>query len=310
MKKIFKSSALLLYLLAIILFFFLGASYAGIADAGKGQGLAGGAIVFWYGLNFSFFAFVASLIIAYKASQKFIVHLNKILALLLLFVLVIIMYLFISKKKAEADPVINFVGVEHSNLKNDVIADSTIGLGFFTPNFLHASVFYFYGNPNATKTVSDHSPIDSIVFNRSEQGDIQISYAPPWLQPEHLKLDYDILLFKIESLTKEFAEVIVNRSTAKTAYVSIESGKVKLWAEFLLDAHSVEFLSEIEQPVFVKPLDYASEVNIKYEIMQPQLIKDSWMQVELLDNDYKDLGKGWIRWRKGEKLLIKYNLLS
>ncbi len=304
----FKPTSLLLYLLAIIVFFFLGAFFAGITDAGEGQGLAGGAIVVWYGLNFAFFAFLLSLIIAYRASQKFIVRLNKILSIVFLFVLVIFAYMFVSKKNSKAETQI--IERETESKTDDATEDSRIGLGFFIPKFSNTAVFYFYGNLNLSKTVSDHPPIDSIVFSRSEQGNVQIAYAPPWLQPEHLKLDYDILIFKIESLTKEFVEVEVNKSNAMTAYVSRDSGKLKLWPEFLLDVHSVEFLSETEHPVFIKPLEHASEVNIKYEIMQPRKIKESWMQVELLDDDYKFLGNGWIRWKKGEKLLIKYNLLS
>ncbi len=310
MKQLFRPTSLLFYLLVIIVFFFLGAFFAGITDAGKGQGLAGGAIVFWYGLNFAFFALILALIFAYNSATKFIARMNKILGILFLIVLIVFVYLFLSKKNANAGKSISGILIENidGNLKQD--QDSIIGLGFFTPDFVNSTVIYFYGNPYLEKSVSHLMPFDSLVFKRSEHDGFEISYAPAWFLPEKIKMDYDILLIKIQSLMRDYAEVLVNTSTAKTAYVRRDAGGIKLWPEFLLNVHSVEFLSDSEHPVFVKPLDHAGEVNYKYEIMHPLVIKDSWMQVELLDDDYKLIGKGWIRWRHGEKILIRYNLLS
>ncbi|WP_191858863.1 hypothetical protein [Hanstruepera ponticola] len=82
MKRFIKPYSLLLYLLASITFFFLGMFYAGITDAAKGQGLAGGAIVFGYGIISAFFALLISIFLAYKASRKAILTVNKVLGLI------------------------------------------------------------------------------------------------------------------------------------------------------------------------------------------------------------------------------------
>ena len=74
--------------------------------------------------------------------------------------------------------------------------------------------------------------------------------------------------------------------------------------------NSVEFLEGKEQPVKIKPLDYASEVNIDFVFMKPVLVASEWIHMVLLDNDLKDLGKGWVRWQKDGQLLISYSLLS
>ncbi|TAH40395.1 MAG: hypothetical protein EYC69_11325 [Bacteroidetes bacterium] len=310
MKQLFKPISLLFYLLAIIVFFFLGAFFAGITDAAEGQGLAGGAIVFWYGLNFSFGALVLSLITVYHSSTKFIIKVNKILAIIFVLLFSVLIYLFFSKKNANAGISREILSFKNSNVNKEQLIDSLVGLGFFSPDFVNSNAFYFYGNPFTEKSSTGTSAIDSLVFIKSKQAGFEIYYAPAWFKPELVKMDYDILLIKILSMTKDFVEVIVNTSTGKTVFVKKSEGTIRFWPEFLLTIHSVEFLSETEHPVFVKPVDYAAEVNYKYEIMHPVMINDTWMQVELLDEEYKFLGKGWIRWREGEKLLIRYNLLS
>ena len=48
--------------------------------------------------------------------------------------------------------------------------DTPIGLGMSKPKFYENNVIYFYGDPNFEKSVSDHSPTDSLVFRRTEIG--------------------------------------------------------------------------------------------------------------------------------------------
>lgn len=67
-------------------------SFAGLADAGEGQGLAGGAIVLQYGLIFGVIGVAAAVIFASRASQKALGMANKVLALLLGAMLVFVAY--------------------------------------------------------------------------------------------------------------------------------------------------------------------------------------------------------------------------
>ncbi|MBK6622835.1 MAG: hypothetical protein IPG32_18970 [Saprospirales bacterium] len=90
MKRPFQPAKLLLYLLSLLAFLFVGMSVAGITGAGKGQGLAGGAIVLQYGLIFGVIGVVVAVIFASRASQKAVVTANKILALLLVAMLVFV----------------------------------------------------------------------------------------------------------------------------------------------------------------------------------------------------------------------------
>jgi uncharacterized membrane protein YebE (DUF533 family) len=84
MKNLVKPYSLLFYLLIIIVFFFLGLIYAGLVDAAKNQGLAGGAIVLGYGVIAAFIGLLGALLAAYKLSGKIIVSINKILGLIIL----------------------------------------------------------------------------------------------------------------------------------------------------------------------------------------------------------------------------------
>ncbi|MEZ4847277.1 MAG: hypothetical protein R3B93_01315 [Bacteroidia bacterium] len=79
-KQMIKPYSLLLYLLAFLFFFFVGLSYAGLIEAGKGQMLAGGAIVLGYGVMGAFIGFCISLVVAYKVDRKWIIRLNAMMA--------------------------------------------------------------------------------------------------------------------------------------------------------------------------------------------------------------------------------------
>jgi len=184
-----------------------------------------------------------------------------------------------------------------------------MGLGMATPKFYENHVLYFYGNPSLEKLVSDHIPTDSLVFKRSELG-VEITYAPPWFAPAHLKMDYELLFIRVLSVNRDFIEVMVNEFNGQTAYMDRIRNELRYWPEFLLNINSVEPLSPENNPVRVKPLSHASLVSTPYSFLKPLRISDQWIQVELLDDNFKSHGKGWIKWQENGKLLISYSLLS
>jgi len=82
-NRLLKLYSFLLYLLALATSFFVGITFAKIVEAGKDQGLAGGAIVFGYGVIASVIGLIISLFVAHKINRKTIIRLNIILALCL-----------------------------------------------------------------------------------------------------------------------------------------------------------------------------------------------------------------------------------
>lgn len=320
MKNLLKPYNLLLYLLAILTFFFLGIAYAILTHAAENQGLAGGAIVLGYGVISSFFGLFMALFVASKSSKNNILRINKILGIIVIGLLSFSSWRYYTKTKQEQEiqqheihkqtspatqPMAMLVKMPEQNQEN-----KTMGLGMFSPNMYENKALYFYGKLNLEKSLTEHSPTDSITFKKSKYRSYEIVTAPPWLVPDHLKLDYDMFYFKVVSVTDDFLELIVNTYNKQTAFVSKRSGTLKYWPEFLLGVNSVEFLNPKTQKIYVKPLDYAGTVNQSYSFMRPLKVRQDWMYVLLLDESFQITGKGWIKWQENNKLLIKYNLLS
>lgn len=318
MKKLFTLSSVIMYLLTILVFALTGMTIAGITGAGKGQGLAAGAIVLSYAFYTSMAAFIIALIFCYHSEPVKIKKANRVLAVALIILLAgVALRIFFMKdvnnnSSGTFDREAKIVTAVYS-INNSIGTDDpeySMGLGFFKPDLLGNNALYFYGGLNLDKPVFEQTPEDSLVFKKTETSNHDLVYAPPWLLPEHYKLDYDIFYFKLISVGRDFVEVSVNDKTQKISYLDRFAGEILYWPEFLLRVHSIELLSGSEQKIHIKPLDYAGEVNIKYDFLKPVIIQDEWMSVELYDENYVRLGNGWIQWKKNNKLLISYSLLS
>lgn len=320
MKKLFTPSTIVLYLLTLLIFDLLGMAFAAATGAAKGQGLAGGAIVFMYGIFAASVGLVAALVFCYKADPLLIKKINRVMAVVLILILAVIaVRIYLMKENKENASII----IEHKakivtanyNINNTPKSnrdepETSMGLGFFKPDLISKNALYFYGVQNFDKPVNDHTPNDSLVFRKTELTNYDLIYAPPWLLPEHYKLDYDIFYFKLISVGRDFVEVSVNDKIPMISYLDRYAGEILYWPDFLLKVNSVELLPDSDQKIRIKPLDYAGEVNIKYEFLAPVLIQDEWMMVNLIDDNYTKLGQGWIQWKDNDKLLITYSLLS
>lgn len=316
MKKMLKPASLLLYLQALILFFTIGATFAAYSGKAEGQGLAGGAIIISYGILLAAIAFLVSLFVAWNAPVKTIIRLNKLLFAFELFFTLTIIYRYCdfydngntSNEKEET----LYKSVAFSVVQNNIAQEQdnkTVGLGFFKPDFINNSTIYFYGSKVVELPDRDMQPTDSLVFIKKTSGAYEILYAPPWFYPEHLKMDYGVLYTKVVSVGRNFVEIEVNKQTQQTTFVSREIGTTLFWPEFLLTINSVEFDNN-DQKVRVKPLSYAGVVTLSFAFMRPVRVRQNWMKVNLLDDNFRTIGSGWIKWRKDGEMLISYSLLS
>lgn len=184
-----------------------------------------------------------------------------------------------------------------------------MGLGMFKPDFYHLKVLNFYHQPNKEELVNTPPVTDSLIFKKNETG-YRISYAPPWFVPEILKMDDESLYLRVVTIKYDFLEVVVNESTGRKSWVSRKQGDFLYWPDFLLKMNSVEQLQPADNPVRIKPLPNASLVSTEYSFLKPVAIKQSWMEVQLLDNNFKKVGTGWIKWQGNGKLLINYSLFG
>jgi len=324
MKKLLKPASLLFYFLMVIVFFFIGLYLAKLVGAGKGQMLAGGATVLFYGLVSSGIAFTLALFVAHGVNHNTLIKFNKVLGVLFFLIVSITAYKVITREKKE-DPVKDhpkettapaqqeIAMVAHKASEKQVLQQNvkeSMGIGFFKPNYFEHPTLYFYGGINLEKVLIEHTPMDSVVFAKDQYNNPTTSYAPPWLYPEHLKLDYGIIIFKVLGIGRDFIKVEGNKQTKQLTYLDKNKGTFSPWAEFLLSVNSVEFNENSSKKVFVKPLDHAGEVQVTFEFMQPLLVEQDWMYVKLVDESFNEQGKGWIRWKNNNVLQIIYSLLS
>lgn len=316
MKTFFKPSNILFYFLSALVFFFLGMIFAGVTNAGKDQGLAAGAIVFGYGIISGFVACISAILAVRILKEHYVVLMNKIFGVIIITLLAFFIYRF-STLKSAADELQGINFEKRINLTFAAVVqpklsgknDTPIGLGMSKPKFYENNVIYFYGDPNLEKSVSDHSPMDSLVFRRTEIG-MELAYAPPWFVPAHLKMDYEILFLRIVTLHREFIGVLVNESEGRTAFMDRYKNDLQFWPEFLLSVNSIEPINLKSNPIRARPLLHASISPVKFSILKPIRISDQWIEVELLDDDLKSKGKGWVKWQENGKFLITYSLLS
>lgn len=331
MKKLLKPACIVFYLLTLFTFFLIGLFFAKFIGAGKSQGLAGGAVVMGWGTIFGGSALVLSIIIAYYVQLKTLVKLNFVLFAILLALMGYIFFMIkeggelMDKNNGQNNlsptAIIKPAMFESTSYTKDISTgyhfvstnqdeESEMGMGFFIPNMYENSKLNFYGEINLEKSLNEHPPFDSIVFKKNKYNHFEISSAPPWLFPEVLKLDYDLLYFRIKSVTEDFAEVIVNKQTNQSSFVSRMSGKIIYWPDFFLSVNSVEFYPDTNEKIHVRPFLASSTTNLNHQFMRPVKISGDWMEVLLLNSNFVKVGKGWIQWKRENKILVIYNLLS
>lgn len=87
-----------------------------------------------------------------------------------------------------------------------------MGIGMVKPPISDQPT-YFFGPPSTDLNARQPLPTDSLTFLQGQHY-LDVATAPPWFQPEVLKLDYDLLYVRAVSLRAHWIEVIVNRSTS------------------------------------------------------------------------------------------------
>lgn len=197
--------------------------------------------------------------------------------------------------------------VSNISISKERVEIATNGIGFFKPNYYEYPTLYFYGNVNLEKGLTEHMPMDSLVFTKNQYGEPTTSYAPPWLYPEHLKLDYGVLYFKVLGIGHDFIKVVSNKANGQITYLDKNKGKFFSWPEFLMTVNSVETNEAHSIQIHLKPLDHSGTVPLEYEFIKPLIVNDEWLYGKFVDDQLKEKGKGWIRWRKGNELHIKFS---
>lgn len=302
-------------LLVFLVFWIVGMAVSGLIGAGDNQGLAGGAIIVGYGFIVGCVGLILALSLLNLVKREIIVKLNYTLSVVLLILAGLLTYRFLrqknKEKQEEQNPIPSQPAAIHSRAgwRGD---ESALGVGFYSPDFYSQKTFYFYPEPTAGKALDEHQAYDSLVFVHSEIDFFKISYAPPSLVPAHLKMDYELLFFRVKRMAKDYLEIVVNETTGRTTIVDRLTGKITFWPDFILNTNTVEFPDGMEQAYKIKPLAHASDLKTEkvYPYMRPESVSGFWLEVSLLNEKYQAEGRAWIKWRDEYQLLVNYSLLS
>ena len=286
----------------------------------EGSGLAGPAIAIWYGLGGLAIALIVAFILI-RFSKKGLGNVLIVITLLSLIVVGWIIYR-VSVLKAKQSENMNMPGTTQYQQKtnsgifryadfNQPEIQNQLGCGIAKPRLADNKVVNFYSFFHADKDASAMKPVDSIVIIK-KKNHFEISYAPPWFFPGHMKLDYDILLLQVLTISRNWMEVIVNKQTGQTHWIAAADADFIEWSTFLLSVYSIEITDPGANPLRVKPLSYAGIIATSPLGLQlkPLAISGDWMMVSTAGFTNRIVPTGWIRWRKDDKLLLGYSLLS
>ena len=183
-----------------------------------------------------------------------------------------------------------------------------LGLGMAAP-MMELGAFRFYGAPDMKALPVVSQATDSLVFAKGEHF-TNITSAPPWFVPAHMKLDYDLLLLKVITLSRNWVEVEVNSIDGTTRWVDRQELAFITWPEFISTVGSVEIIDPETNPIRIKPLDHASAMADGADaLLKPLAVQGDWLMVGTSELADRIAPTGWVRWRRGEQLLVTYNLL-
>lgn len=191
----------------------------------------------------------------------------------------------------------------------------SLGTGIVKINFDDKTVVEFYKSPSEktfTKRIEffkDKSINTWSIKNLNQQ--------KTWLKPEILWLDYSQFNFRCKSIRGDWFEVIVNNGNGQTYWIKRNATTTFLtWEEYLMRMFAVDRLSNRKQKIRTQPSGTADELNYEgRDCFQVKSLSGEW--IEIFTTDYCGEGQnetqiksGWIKWRCGDELLIRYYTTS
>lgn len=280
----------------------------------KGAGLAGGANVLVVGLIGTFSSALLLWLLSRRADRHWL-KLSIAYALGAMLLLMAGLYWLAQKRDQARQEQGNLSRLEVAN--NQLAAytshstpfpnraqqptERVIGLGFADmPISTETTRLDFYADPLAWE------PTDSFLL----QGE-QVHYAPPYLLPYYQKLDYNQLSFRWLAVAHDRVQIELNAQQRRTAWVPKNQLRLHYWPEFLVQLFAISAIDATSNPLRIKPLDNASTVLMPegVDFLRPLQLNDEWIFLEFwFEGQGEYLGEGgWIRWRDGDDLLVKWD---
>lgn len=311
----------------LLLGLFLGGFIGGVVVP-KSDGLAGAAEVLLFAMIGALMLLAGAIVFVRRATRRGVVRALVITGPVALVLLAFITFRFIADKAERdrqwqeeqerfkrmrptapaTDAIFASFRTTLPTLKEATGRTARLGLGMAAPH-MGPGVFHFYAAPDLDALPDPANATDSLSFEKGEHF-TNITSAPPWFVPAHMKLDYDLLLVKVITLARNWVEVEVNAVDGTTRWVARGEVEIRTWPEFITTVNTVEILDPTTNPVRIKPLDHAAVLaDGANALLVPLAVQGDWLMVSTNGLADRIVPTGWIRWRKGEELLVKYNLL-
>ncbi len=186
--------------------------------------------------------------------------------------------------------------------------------------------FECYNTPTISfyETIDSKNPIHSIeIYNDQKLNGLEIKTTEKntlnWLKPLHKDLDYDILHFQCSQIKGNWYQIVVNEETNLKYWIKKSNDFVYVaWEKYILDNFGIFPIDPENNPILIEPDEKSEKTKtqpINYLIATET--HGDWLKVKFdfeFCEDEKILKEnenfeGFIHWKKGTKLLIKYYLL-
>jgi len=202
-------------------------------------------------------------------------------------------------------------------LTTNIFGQTDLGIGLVSINFDDKTSLHFFSSPK------ENEPIRIIQFFNDKSINSwnirDFNKQKDWLKPEILLLDYSSLIFRCLKVTDKWFNVIVNNETNETLWIKKDDlTTFSDWESYLKEMFGVARLSDQPQIIRSLPTENSEEIEYKGEdCFQVKSMKGEWIEIftsEYCDESYTDsktiIKSGWIKWRKGNELLIEYFISS
>ena len=194
-----------------------------------------------------------------------------------------------------------------------IAAQAELGIGLVDIDFDDKTVIHFYDTPHA------RSPARTLRFldDKSINGwnIVDLPSIRKWLEPESLWLEYSSLVFRCRSRRAGWMQVIVNNGTGKSYWVRAAPNlQFKTWEAFLKGMFSVARAKRFPQKILARPVVGSRAVrSVGRDCFDVMKMSGDWIQVRQAghcEGTDRSFRSGWLRWRRGNSLLIEYFITS
>lgn len=194
-----------------------------------------------------------------------------------------------------------------------VWSQTDLGIGLVPITFDDKTVLEFYSDTLANEP---EKVVEFFVDRTTNSWNIKdFKEQKEWLKPEVLWLDYFAFTFRCKTKTDNWYKVIVNNENGECYWLrKSEFTKFTIWDDYLKNMFGVARLSSHPQKIRTAPNENSKEIEYQgTDCFIVKAMNGDWIEISTSDycnenfNGIKTTIKsGWVKWRKGNDLIINY----